>query len=132
MAQTRRSTTLPKPLMVVPDRPPQDLSPEDAARIAAIFKALANDTRLRLLHALVVAGELCVTDLADQLGMKPQAISNQIQRLALARIVRARRDGVNVHYRIVDTCVEVLVRLGLCLAESAGAPCPPARRRAGQ
>ena len=47
-----------------------------------MFKVLANDTRLRLLHAVVRAGEICVTDLADSLGMKPQAVSNQLQRLA--------------------------------------------------
>ena len=40
------------------------LSPIQAGGLAAVFKVLANDTRLRLLHALVRADELCVTDLA--------------------------------------------------------------------
>ena len=52
------------------------LSPVQAGGLAAVFKVLANDTRLRLLHALVRADELCVTDLAASLGMKPQAVSN--------------------------------------------------------
>src|SRR5262249_47158485 len=47
------------------------LSPIQAGGLAAVFKVLANDTRLRLLHALVRADELCVTDLAASLGMKP-------------------------------------------------------------
>ena len=53
------------------------LTPIQAGGLAAVFKVLANDTRLRLLHALVRAEELCVTDLAASLGMKPQAVSNQ-------------------------------------------------------
>ena len=40
------------------------MSPIQAGGLAAVFKVLANDTRLRLLHALVRAEELCVTDLA--------------------------------------------------------------------
>ena len=66
-----------------------------------MFKVLANDTRLRLLHALVRADELCVTDLAASLGMKPQAVSNQLQRLSDLGILASRRDGNNIHYRLV-------------------------------
>ncbi len=42
------------------------MSPIQAGGLAAVFKVLANDTRLRLLHALVRAEELCVTDLARE------------------------------------------------------------------
>jgi DNA-binding transcriptional ArsR family regulator len=52
--------------------------------------------------------------------MKPQAISNQLQRLADRRILRARRNGTHVYYRIVDPCVTVLLERGLCLLEDAG------------
>lgn len=78
------------------------LSPVQAGGLAAVFKVLANDTRLRLLHALVRADELCVTDLAASVGMKPQAVSNQLQRLSDPGIVESRRDGNTVHYRLVD------------------------------
>src|SRR3954453_8283695 len=74
------------------------LSPMQAGGLAAVFKVLANDTRLRLLHALVRADELCVTDLAASVGMKPQAVSNQIQRLSDLGILSSRRDGNNIHY----------------------------------
>ena len=91
----------------------------EAGKLIALFKVLANDTRLRLIHALAGSGELCVTDLAAALGMKPQAVSNQLQRLSDRGILRARRDGNNVHYRIVDPCVLSLLELGLCLIEEA-------------
>jgi DNA-binding transcriptional ArsR family regulator len=93
------------------------LTPIQAGGLAAVFKVLANDTRLRLLHALVRAEELCVTDLAASLGMKPQAVSNQLQRLSDLGIVASRRDGTSNHYRLVDLCVRSLRDQGLCLME---------------
>jgi DNA-binding transcriptional ArsR family regulator len=93
------------------------LSPIQAGGLAAVFKVLANDTRLRLLHALVKADELCVTDLAASLGMKPQAVSNQLQRLSDLGILASRREGNNIHYRLVDLCVRSLLDQGLCLME---------------
>lgn len=93
------------------------LTPIQAGGLAALFKVLANDTRLRLLHALVRADELCVTDLAASLGMKPQAVSNQLQRLSDLGILASRRDGNSIYYRLVDLCVRSLLDQGLCLTE---------------
>ncbi|MBL9188324.1 MAG: helix-turn-helix transcriptional regulator [Opitutaceae bacterium] len=84
-----------------------------------MFKILANDSRLRLLHALARAGELPVGALADTVSMTPQAVSNQLQRLALRGIVGTRREGNNIHYRLVDPCVLELLDRGLCLTEDA-------------
>ena len=96
------------------------LGPIQAGGLAAVFKVLANDTRLRLLHALVRAGEMCVTDLADAVGMKPQAVSNQLQRLLDLGVLAARRDGTSIHYKVVDVCVVGLLEQGWCLMEQAG------------
>jgi DNA-binding transcriptional ArsR family regulator len=93
------------------------LTPIQAGGLAAVFKVLANDTRLRLLHALVRADELCVTDLAASLGMKPQAVSNQLQRLSDLGILASRRGGNSIYYRLVDLCVRSLLDQSLCLVE---------------
>ena len=93
------------------------LSPIQAGGLAAVFKVLASDTRLRLLHALVRADELCVSGLAASVGMKPQAVSNQLQRLSDLGILSSRREGNNIHYRLVDLCVRSLLEQGLCLME---------------
>jgi DNA-binding transcriptional ArsR family regulator len=95
------------------------LSNDSAAELASLFKVLAGDTRLRLLHALVRDGELCVSDLCRQVRMKPQAVSNQLQRLADGGIVDSRREGLQVFYRITDPCVPELLDRGLCLLEDA-------------
>jgi DNA-binding transcriptional ArsR family regulator len=68
---------------------------------------------------VVRADEVCVTELANEVGMKPQAVSNQLQRLSSLGIIEARRAGVNVHYRVVDLCVRSLLDQGLCLTEEA-------------
>ncbi|MCE2806537.1 MAG: metalloregulator ArsR/SmtB family transcription factor [Gemmataceae bacterium] len=93
------------------------LSPVQAGGLAAVFKVLANDTRLRILHALVRSSELCVTDLSASIGMKPQAVSNQMQRLADLGIVISRREGNNIRYRLIDLCVRSLMDQALCLME---------------
>jgi ArsR family transcriptional regulator, lead/cadmium/zinc/bismuth-responsive transcriptional repressor len=95
------------------------LSPAQAGAVVGLFKVLANDSRLRLLHGLERAGEMRVGDLAECVGMRPQAVSNQLQRLADRRIVAARRDGNSIYYRIADPCVTSLLDLGMCLIEEA-------------
>jgi DNA-binding transcriptional ArsR family regulator len=93
------------------------LTPIQAGGLAAVFKVLANDTRLRLLHALIRADELCVTDLAESVGMRPQAVSNQLQRLSDLGILASRREGNSIYYRVVDLCVRSLLDQALCLME---------------
>jgi len=66
---------------------------DEARQLEGTFKMLANATRLRLLHALVCKPEMCVTDLAQAIGMKPQAVSNQLQCLVERGILGARRNG---------------------------------------
>ena len=93
------------------------LSLAEAAGLERMFKVLANGTRLRLLHSLARRPGLSVTELADAVGMKPQAVSNQLQRLVDKCILANMRSGINVHYRIVDPCVMDLLDQGLCLTE---------------
>jgi DNA-binding transcriptional ArsR family regulator len=102
------------------------MTPIQAGGLAAVFKVLANDTRLLLLHALARTDEMCVTELAARIGMKPQAVSNQLQRLSDLGIIASRREGINIHYRLVDRCVRGLLEQGWCLMDEVGGR---ARRR---
>lgn len=97
------------------DRP---LLPEEsAAALEAVFKMLGNRTRLRMIYALTRAGEMCVTELAEALEMKPQAVSNQLQRLTDRGILASKRTGINIYYRVVDRCVVSLLDRGIFLKE---------------
>jgi DNA-binding transcriptional ArsR family regulator len=100
-----------------------------AVALGRLFKIFANDTRLRLLHALERGSELCVTDLAAAVDMAPQAVSNQLQRLADRRIVVARREGTRLYYSIADPCVAGFLDLGMCLLEETSEPAKPQRAR---
>jgi ArsR family transcriptional regulator, lead/cadmium/zinc/bismuth-responsive transcriptional repressor len=97
------------------------LTEGQASELRATFKVLASETRLRILHALERSGELCVNDLASTVEMAPQAVSNQLQRMADRGIVVARREGSSMIYRIADPCVTALLELGLCQGEDAKA-----------
>ena len=77
------------------------------AEASALFAALGDPTRLRLVAALA-ARELCVCDLAAALGMSQSAVSHQIRVLRHLGVVRPRRDGRRVYYALDDEHVSVL------------------------
>jgi DNA-binding transcriptional ArsR family regulator len=91
------------------------LADSRAGDLAQLFKVLANDTRLRILHAIHLAGEVSPSGIAAAVGASQQTVSNQLQRLADQRVVHARRAGQRVLYRIIDPCVPGLMDLGVCL-----------------
>lgn len=91
-----------------------------ANELVRVYKMLASATRLRLLHALVRAGERAVGDLAEDIDMTPQAVSNQLQRLLDRRVVTSRREGSRLFYRIADPCIPGMIDLALCLLEESG------------
>ena len=106
-----------RPRLPLSERPL--LASSEADALERMFKVLASGTRLRLLHGLLRHPGTAVTELAQALGLTPQAVSNQLQRLADKGIVSGMRDGTSIHYRVVDPCVAELIDLCWCLAEDA-------------
>ncbi|KRN29556.1 positive regulator of cadmium resistance [Lactobacillus selangorensis] len=96
------------------------LDESDALSIAGLFKILANDTRLRILHSLALDPHLTVSKIAAQLNLKIPAVSNQLQRLVAQNIVVAKWHGNFVHYEIIDACTTLLLERAWCLAEDTG------------
>ena len=78
----------------------------DAAR--ALFAALGDPTRLRLLAALQ-AGPLCTCDLAAVLGVTESAVSHQLRGLRALRLVESDRDGRVVYHPLDDDHVAALL-----------------------
>lgn len=93
----------------------KDFSDKNAAALEDLFKILANDTRIKILGTLTQVEEMCVCDLALSVQMTPQAISNQLQRLADKGIVSTRRHGNLIYYKLVDKCIAELLDRALCL-----------------
>lgn len=117
----------------VPHRPLAQhelIEPWVANELSELFKLLANETRLRILHALIRSPELSVTALGGQLGLKPQALSNQLRRLVDRGIVTGHRRGLQVRYRVVDPCIVELFDFAMCattgaVGEPGAATCTP-------
>lgn len=78
--------------------------PSDAALEEArvLFAALADRTRLRILHALIAAHELCVCDVAHVLGMSVAAASHHLRKLRQLGILKLRNDGKMAYYSMRD------------------------------
>ncbi len=89
---------------------PLDL--ETAQKIASTFKGLGDGTRLRLL-SILLKGETCVSDLAEQTGISQSAVSHQLRTLRDLGFVSNRRDGQNIYYQIDDEHIEGLYLLAL-------------------
>ena len=73
----------------------------EAQDMAEFFGVLGDATRLRLISVLA-AEECCVCDLATRLEMTESAISHQLRALRTARLVRYRKEGRQVFYRLHD------------------------------
>jgi DNA-binding transcriptional ArsR family regulator len=84
------------------------------------FKALGDHSRLKILWALEHQ-EMCVCDLAALLGITESAVSHQLRMLRTLRLVKNRRAGTILYYRLADTHVSQLVRIALEHVQEPGA-----------
>ena len=78
------------------------LSVDDAGRLAGLLGMLADPVRSRVLFALVAAEELCVGDLALALDVNEDQVSYALKLLRTAGMVRFRKEGRIVFYRLSD------------------------------
>ena len=73
---------------------------------AQLFKALSDNTRLRIL-GLLLEGELCVCDLVAILDMPQSTVSRHLANLRNAGLVSDNRQGVWMHYRLADDATSI-------------------------
>ena len=88
------------------------LSDELYVDIAETFRALADSTRAKIVHALTDQS-LCVGDLAQVVGVSEPAVSQHLRLLRTLRIVRGRRMGKMVFYSLEDAHVRSLLTMVL-------------------
>ena len=80
---------------------------------AAVFKVLADPTRLRLMVLLSIQGQTCVCKLAQALNAPDFKISRHLGIMRSAGLVEARREGTWMHYKLSNA----RNRLEECLQE---------------
>ena len=90
---------------------------------------LADATRVQILWALI-DGELSVSDLAELTGKAPASVSQHLAKLRMARLVRTRRDGTTIFYRLDNDHVARLITDAVYNAEHAGPGTPGHHARA--
>ena len=91
------------------------LSREDAGRLSSLLSLLADPVRLRILYSLELVDELCVGDLALALDASEDAVGYGLRLLRTAGLVRTRKEGRVVFYRLAESFPEPL--LEHCLRE---------------
>lgn len=79
----------------------------DLARLARVFHALSDETRLALV-AMLRNGERCVCDLTEAFGTGQSRLSFHLKALKEAGLVRDRRDGRWVYYSMVPGALDGL------------------------
>ncbi len=87
-----------------------------ANRLAELFKALSDPTRLRII-SLLLDHEVCVHSLETTLGMTQSAISHQLRFLRQLNLVRYRKEGRHVFYALDDDHVRAIFAQGLLHVE---------------
>ena len=99
---------------------PATRRPEDDAIDVelTVFKALANEKRLAIIHALR-QGELCACELETVLDAPQSTVASHLRKLRDAGIVRTRKEGKWTYYRIADTASLQLLDLASAMGEHA-------------
>lgn len=89
------------------------MSPEPSdelfARIAERLKALADPTRLKILHA-VEDRELCVSEILEVVGGSQANVSKHLSRMRSSGVLASRREGTNIFYRVIDPAAFTICR----------------------
>lgn len=80
--------------------------------LAILFKALADDTRIKIVYALSLE-ELCVCDVANIIGSSVATASHHLRFLRNTGLAKYRKEGKLVYYSLQDDCVRELIKAAL-------------------
>ncbi|MGE5702009.1 MAG: ArsR/SmtB family transcription factor [Clostridia bacterium] len=81
--------------------------------VARIFKALADNTRAKIIYALALENELCVCDIANVIGTTIANASHHLRLLRNMGLAKYRKEGKNVFYSLDDDHVRHLILAGV-------------------
>lgn len=82
---------------------------EQAKKIAALLKLLANEYRLLILCALI-GGRLTVGEIHRHTpNITPSALSQHLNQLRTAGILTSEKEGMHVYYQIEDQRIVTLI-----------------------
>ena len=79
--------------------------------ISELFKIFGDSTRIKIINALIDQ-ELCVSDIANEIGATHSAVSHQLRILKTSKLVKYRKDRNNIYYSLDDDHVKKIFELG--------------------
>ena len=91
--------------------PSEKLKERDLYILTEFFKMFGNPTRIQILF-LLMEQDVCVSDLANRLGLTQSAVSHQLRLLKANKLVRQRRNGKMIFYTLVDDHVRMVIEKG--------------------
>jgi ArsR family transcriptional regulator len=88
------------------------LDEHTAAHVAELFRAFSDTSRVRILSA-ILEQEINISALAEMVGVTESAVSHHMRGLRQMQIVRARREGKEVYYSVIDPHLIALFQQGI-------------------
>ena len=80
-------------------------------KVSQLFKALADETRLKIAYALTIEEELCVCDVSEIIGSSTATASHHLRFLRDLSLAKSRRKGKQIFYSLADHHVNELVKI---------------------
>ena len=75
-----------------------------------IFKALADDTRLKILD-FIFEKERCVCEIVKEINRSQSTISQQLSKLENLGVLESRREGKSVYYKLTNQKVIKILKI---------------------
>ncbi|MBM7542669.1 ArsR/SmtB family transcription factor [Amphibacillus cookii] len=86
---------------------------ERLASVADMFKALCDETRLKIAYALTQEEKLCVCDVAHIIGSSTATASHHLRHLKKLGLAKSEKQGKLVYYALDDDHVKTLITIGI-------------------
>lgn len=91
------------------NRVQEQLAQVNVADVIKIFKALSDETRMKIAYALTLEEELCVCDVANIVGATTATASHHLRHLKSLGLAKYRKEGKLVFYSLDDEHVKLLI-----------------------
>lgn len=85
--------------------------------VSKLFKALADETRMKIAYALTLEDELCVCDVANIVGATTATASHHLRHLKSLGLAKYRKEGKLAYYSLDDDHVKQLIHIAVAHQE---------------
>lgn len=93
------------------NRVQNELQKKNILEVAKLFKALSDETRMKIAYTLTIKDELCVYDVANIVGATTATASHHLRHLKNLGLAKDRKEGKLVYYSLDDDHVRQLIEI---------------------